>query len=151
MNFTSIALPPPFAEALVRKTFEWGRIQSNADWILPVGALALILLFVRWMYVRDAADWHAVLGWLLTVLRTLALVQGTLVLRGQASSERSEPYELWRDALRQLVLTVDLDDAEAGVLGKLDILLIVFVVINYFKNLDVNCTEGACSCQCKDS
>jgi tetratricopeptide (TPR) repeat protein len=56
---------------------------------------------------------------LLDELRTLALVEGTLVLRGQASSERSEPYELWRDALRHLVLTVELDDAQAGVLKAL--------------------------------
>jgi hypothetical protein len=56
---------------------------------------------------------------LLDELRTLALVQGTLVLRGQAASESSEPYELWRAALRQLVLTVELEDAEAGVLKAL--------------------------------
>ena len=56
---------------------------------------------------------------LLDELRTLALVEGTLVLRGQAASESSEPYELWRDALRQLVLTVEVDDAEAGILKAL--------------------------------
>ena len=56
---------------------------------------------------------------LLDELRTLALVQGTLVLRGQAASESSEPYELWRDALRQLVLPVELDDARAGILKAL--------------------------------
>ena len=30
-----------------RTTFEWGRIQSNADWILPIAVCIAILLFVR--------------------------------------------------------------------------------------------------------
>ena len=31
----------------IRTTFEWGRIQSNADWILPIGVCIAVLLFVR--------------------------------------------------------------------------------------------------------
>ncbi len=73
---TSILL---LADGLTRTTFEWRRIQSNNDWILPIVALVLIVLFVRWMYRRDAEDWHPVLGWFLTLLRTLALV-GLLIL-----------------------------------------------------------------------
>ena len=30
---------------VMRTTFEWGRIQSNADWILPIGVCIAILLF----------------------------------------------------------------------------------------------------------
>lgn len=58
------------AEVATRTTFEWGRIQSNADWILPVAATLLILLFVRAMYQRDAQELPSAVGWLLTGLRT---------------------------------------------------------------------------------
>ena len=46
---------PLWADA-VRTTFEWGRIQSNADWIAPVAVCIAILLFVRWLYRRDAEE-----------------------------------------------------------------------------------------------
>jgi tetratricopeptide (TPR) repeat protein len=52
-------------------------------------------------------------------LRTLALVQGALVLRGQAVSEGGSPYHLWRDVLRWLALTADLREEEARVLKPL--------------------------------
>ncbi len=45
-----------FAETVTHTTWEWGRIQSNTDWILPIGALIVILLFVRYMYRRDSVD-----------------------------------------------------------------------------------------------
>lgn len=67
------------AQTVIRTTFEWGRIQSNADWVLPVAACVAILLFVRWMYRRDAEELHPAVGWLLTVLRT-AVFFGLLVL-----------------------------------------------------------------------
>jgi tetratricopeptide (TPR) repeat protein len=49
-------------------------------------------------------------------LRTLALVEGALVLRGQSVQEGGRPYELWRDVLRWLALTADLTLEEATVL-----------------------------------
>ena len=67
------------AEGVVRTTFQWGRIHSNADWILPVAACIVILLFVRYLYRRDAAELHPALGWLLTVFRT-ATFFGLLIL-----------------------------------------------------------------------
>ena len=67
------------AEGDFRTTFEWGRIQSNADWILPVVGCVAILLFVRAMYRRDAVELHPVLGWLLTALRTATFL-GLLIL-----------------------------------------------------------------------
>ncbi len=74
-NFTSILL----ADDNFRTTFEWGRIQSNADWILPVVGCLAILLFVRYLYRRDAVELHPLLGWLLTALRT-AVFFGLLIL-----------------------------------------------------------------------
>ena len=40
------ALLPLWAAETIHTTFEWGRIQSNADWILPVVVCVAILLFV---------------------------------------------------------------------------------------------------------
>ncbi len=63
----------------VSRTFEWGRIQTNSDWILPVGVCLAIMLFVRYMYRRDAVELPTFLGWILTVLRTAAFL-GLLVI-----------------------------------------------------------------------
>lgn len=49
-------------------------------------------------------------------LRTLALVNGVMVVSGQAiESGGGRPYELWRDVLPHLALSTDLTDLEAGV------------------------------------
>jgi predicted ATPase/tRNA A-37 threonylcarbamoyl transferase component Bud32 len=54
---------------------------------------------------------------LLNELRTLALVEGFMVIRGQAVHEGGLPYQLWREALRQLlVVTPQVDDLTASVL-----------------------------------
>jgi hypothetical protein len=80
-----------WAEGPIRTTFEWGRIQSNADWILPIGGCLAILLFVRYLYRRDAVELHPVLGWFLTALRTATFL-GLLVLylQPQWRAEREE-------------------------------------------------------------
>lgn len=52
-------------------------------------------------------------------LRTRALVQGAMVLRGQSISEVSLPYQLWRDPLRRLVLSTEVSDLEAGILKEI--------------------------------
>jgi hypothetical protein len=56
---------------------------------------------------------------LLEELRTQALVEGAVVLEGQAVSEGGAPYQVWREVLQRLCLTVDLSDLEAGVLKML--------------------------------
>ncbi len=56
---------------------------------------------------------------LLNEVRTIALVQGALVLRGQAVNEGGAVYQLWREPLRWLSLISDLSDLEAGVLKNL--------------------------------
>lgn len=53
---------------------------------------------------------------LMDELRALALVRGTLVLRGQGVAEGGLPYQLWRDPMRRLVLTSRLTELDAGVL-----------------------------------
>jgi predicted ATPase len=49
-------------------------------------------------------------------LRTLAMVQGALVMRGQAISEVHSPYYMWRPALRWLCLLTELSGLEATLL-----------------------------------
>lgn len=77
------------AQGAIRITFEWGRIQSNADWILPVAATLAILLLVRMLYLRDAEELPAATGWLLTALRSVVFL-GLLVfyLEPQWRTER---------------------------------------------------------------
>ncbi len=53
---------------------------------------------------------------LLDELRTLALVGGTHVGRGQAVSDGGAAYQVWQGALRPLCLDAALDDLDAGVL-----------------------------------
>ncbi len=53
---------------------------------------------------------------LLDEVRTLALVEGVTVLSGQGVSNAGLPYEIWRDVLRRLVLSVDVTDEQAGIL-----------------------------------
>lgn len=53
---------------------------------------------------------------LIEELRTQALVNGVLVLRGQGIVEGGAPYLLWRNAVRYLCLCVALSDFEASVL-----------------------------------
>ncbi|MEP6988397.1 MAG: serine/threonine-protein kinase, partial [Chloroflexota bacterium] len=55
---------------------------------------------------------------LLDEIRIRALVRGALVLRGQAITEGSIPYQVWRDQIRRLALSVDLND-DAPVLKSL--------------------------------
>lgn len=79
----------PIADGASRTVFEWGRIQSNTDWILPISACVVLGLFVRAMYRRDAVELGPALGWLLTVLRS-AVFLGLLILylQPQWRSER---------------------------------------------------------------
>ncbi len=85
------ALLPLWAAETIHTTFEWGRIQSNADWILPVVVCVAVLLFVAYMYRRDAVELKPGWGWLLSVLRA-ATFFGLLLLYLQPHwrSEREE-------------------------------------------------------------
>ena len=108
-------IPPALlaAEGAVRTTFEWARIQSNADWIPPIAALIVILLFVRWMYVRDCAELRPAWRWLLTALRTAAFL-GLLILYLQPHwrSEREEVRNSHALLLFDVSLSMGMTDAE---------------------------------------
>lgn len=107
---------PLLAAESVRTTFEWGRIQSNADWILPIGVCVLLMLFVRLMYRRDARELHPAIGWLLTILRS-ATVLGLLVLYLQPQW-RTETEEVRNSRVMLLVdssLSMGLTDVDSSV------------------------------------
>lgn len=72
-------MPPLIAEGVSRVTFNWGRIQSNSDWIIPIGICITIMLFVRYMYSRDAVELPLFAGWILTAFRT-AVFLGLLII-----------------------------------------------------------------------
>jgi len=56
---------------------------------------------------------------LLDELRTLALVDGFTVLRGQAVTDGGSPFQLWRELVRHLALTTPLEALEASVLKEI--------------------------------
>ncbi len=56
---------------------------------------------------------------LLNELRIRALVQGAVVLRGEEVAEAGAPYHLWREPVRRLALSTELNDLEAGVLMEI--------------------------------
>lgn len=56
---------------------------------------------------------------LLDEQRSMALVMGVQVVRGQAVEGYGTAYHVWLDVLRVLVLHMELSDLEAGVLGTL--------------------------------
>lgn len=53
---------------------------------------------------------------LLSELRTYALVNGALVLHGEALSNGDDPYYIWRDPVRQLLLSQEVSEHEATIL-----------------------------------
>ncbi|MGJ3238565.1 MAG: serine/threonine-protein kinase PknK [Anaerolineae bacterium] len=52
-------------------------------------------------------------------LRIRALVRGALVVRGQAITEASSPYQVWRSVLRRILLEVTVEPLEMSVLKPL--------------------------------
>jgi len=65
--------------AASRTYFELGRVQSAADWFLPLLALVLLIAYVIWMYRRDSVELHPAVGVLLGTLRVLTFL-GLLVV-----------------------------------------------------------------------
>jgi hypothetical protein len=61
-------------EGSSRAVFEWGRVQSPLDVLLPGLVAALVLAFVVHMYRRDSVELRWPVRWLLTGLRMAAFV-----------------------------------------------------------------------------
>ena len=56
---------------------------------------------------------------LLDELRIHALLNGALVLRGQCVAESGQPFQMWRDVVRRLLLENEVSDLEAGILREI--------------------------------
>ena len=80
---------PLLADSTTRTVWEWGRLESKADLLVPLLALLALALFARYMIRRDTRDLSPLAGWLLTLLR-VAVLAGLLViyLQPQWRSER---------------------------------------------------------------
>jgi hypothetical protein len=118
------AFPLLAAESVRRTTFEWGRIQSNTDWILPIAVCLLVLLYVRGMYRRDAAELRPAVRWFLTGLRSLVFL-GLLALwlqpQWRTEEERTIPSRavLLVDTSMSMGLT-DLEDTGSAVSSRIE-------------------------------
>src|SRR4030042_3893448 len=113
MTFTPLALLAQAEQPTTRTVFEWGRAEENADLILPVAVCLVLMLFVRAMYRRDAAELPRALGWLLSAMRTAALL-GLLILylQPQWRTEREEARNSRVMLLVDTSLSMGLIDAE---------------------------------------
>lgn len=105
----------PLAEQAGRMRFEWGRIQSNTDWILPIVAFLAMASFVRLMYRRDALELGRPWRWLLTAVRT-AVMFGLLILylQPQWRTEHEVVHPSRVVLMVDTSLSMGLADAEAG-------------------------------------
>ena len=102
------------AKGVTRTTFEWGRIQQNSDWILPIAVVVALLFFIRYMYRRDAVELPRLVSWLLTFLRAatiLALL--VLYLQPQWRTEQERTINSRALLLVDTSLSMGLTDAPA--------------------------------------
>jgi hypothetical protein len=112
MMFTPL---PPAVEAVSRTTFEFGRIQSNSDWILPIGACISILLLVRFVYRLDTRALGSFWGWVLTALRSIVFLGLLLLyLQPQWRAEREVVHNSRALVLIDTSSSMGLTDAESG-------------------------------------
>ncbi len=52
-------------------------------------------------------------------IRSRTLVKGVMVLRGQGVEGGGQPFQIWRELIRHLLLMQDIDDLQAGILKEL--------------------------------
>ena len=114
-------LPPPKETAALREsTLQAARFVGREE---PMAMLRAALDAVA----RSGAGETRLIGGesgvgksrLMEELRVYSLVAGALSARGQATSESSEAYGVWREILRTLCIYADLDELEASVLKSL--------------------------------
>lgn len=79
MTFDSFFRLPLLGEGALRATFELGRIETRTDWIAPFVVCLALLLFVLYVYLRDARTLGSVVTFVLTALR-IGVFLGLLVI-----------------------------------------------------------------------
>ena len=70
---------PLLADGTARTVWGWGRIESNADLVVPLLVVAALGVLARWMIRLDSRELSPLVGWLLTALRIGAIL-GLLVI-----------------------------------------------------------------------
>ncbi|HUY34734.1 MAG TPA: vWA domain-containing protein [Pirellulales bacterium] len=106
---------PLLSEGMFRSTFEWGRIQSSTDWLIPLAVLVAIAVYVIYTYRRDTAELHGLLSVFLTCLRLTVFVG--LLLIYLEPRWRNETDQVQNSRVLLLVdtsLSMALDDADAS-------------------------------------
>lgn len=75
----------------LHRRLEWARIQSERDWVLPILAAIVMLVFVVAMYRRDSVELRPFWRWFLTSLRLLSFAGLLLVyLQPQIANEHQK-------------------------------------------------------------
>ncbi|HVU86936.1 MAG TPA: vWA domain-containing protein [Pirellulales bacterium] len=99
----------------LRTTFEWGRIDSGVDWLLPVAAMIGLVAFTVYMYRRDSVDLQRPVAVLLTALRLTALgVLALVYLQPQWRNEREMVTNSRAVVMVDTSLSMGLHDADAS-------------------------------------
>ncbi len=107
------------ADGPLNTKFEFGGIQNNSDWILPIGACLAILLFVRVMYRRDAVELPPLLGWFLTLLRAVTFLGLLFVfLQPQWRTEAEVTHQSRVALLVDTSLSMGLNDSDSDLKGS---------------------------------
>lgn len=116
----AIDLPVPVENITIRKSFLEAAIFIGRDEELNRLRTALDETFdgkgSAWLIGGESGVGKSRL---IDELRSYALVKGALVLRGQGIEGGGLPFHLWRDPLRRLTLTTEINDFDAGVLKKI--------------------------------
>ncbi|HEV3025580.1 MAG TPA: vWA domain-containing protein, partial [Pirellulales bacterium] len=111
----SLPLAPLLAAGVSRASFEWGRIQSNVDWLPPLAVLGVVLVYVIYTYRRDTAELNAFVSVLLTCLRLTAFLGLLLIyLEPRWRNEVDQVHNSRVLLLADTSLSMGLHDADAS-------------------------------------
>jgi hypothetical protein len=99
----------------MRTTFEWGRVESESGWLLPLVGFAAIVAFTVYMYRRDSVELSRAVATLLTALRVAALAVLLVVyLQPQWRNEREVVANSRAVLMIDTSLSMGLHDADAS-------------------------------------
>lgn len=103
------------AASPVRTTFEWGRVETAADWLPPLGLTALLIAFVVYMYRKDSVELRLPVAVLLTTLRIAAILGVLLIyLQPQWRNESEQVTNSRVLLLLDTSLSMGLHDTDAS-------------------------------------
>ncbi|HEX3655772.1 MAG TPA: hypothetical protein VHV55_08205 [Pirellulales bacterium] len=102
------------AQATARHTFEFGRIQTEADWLAPLAVFGAVLLYAVFMYRRDTVELGGLSSAVLVSLRIVALAGLLLIyLQPQWRNERDVVHNSRVAVLVDTSLSMDAEDTDA--------------------------------------